>query len=139
MIDEGQDFEGEWFHLIASLLNPNTQSLLLVEDRAQTIYKRARTYLQDIGMSFQGRSKVSNINYRNTAQIVTFAWDFYERFSILKNKVISRELDGEIIAPKSTRRKGVEPAILKRTNFFEEARIVAKQIQKLHKENKVPY
>lgn len=139
MIDEGQDFEGDWFKLVSNLLNPATQSLLLVEDRAQTIYKRARSYIQDTGMSFRGRSKVLNINYRNTAQIVKFAWDFYERFSVLKNKVVSHELDGEIIAPRSTKRKGIEPAILKRENFFEEARIVAKQIRKLHDQNKLPY
>lgn len=139
MIDEGQDFEADWFQLVANLLNPHTQSLLLVEDRAQTIYKRARSYLQDTGMSFQGRSKVLNINYRNTAQIVTFAWDFYRNFSALKNKVIAKETEGEIIAPQSTRRKGLEPAIIKADSFSTEARLVAKQIKKLHTQSKVPY
>lgn len=139
MIDEGQDFEADWFQLVANLLNPHTQSLLLVEDRAQTIYKRARSYLQDTGMSFQGRSKVLNINYRNTAQIVTFAWDFYRNFSALKNKVVAKETEGEIIAPQSTRRKGLEPAIIKADSFSTEARLVAKQIKKLHTQSKVPY
>ncbi|MFJ7664855.1 3'-5' exonuclease [Lysinibacillus sp. NPDC097162] len=139
MIDEGQDFESEWFKLVANLLNPDTMSLLLVEDRAQSIYKRTRSYIQDTGLSFQGRSKVLSINYRNTAQIVKFAWDFYQHFSVLKNKVVSKEINGEIIAPQSTRRKGDEPAIIRRNNFFEEARIVALQIQKLHIERKIPY
>ena len=70
LIDEGQDFSSEWLALVSKLLNPETQSLLLVEDRAQTIYRRKRSYVQDTGLSFQGRSKVLTINYRNTAQIV---------------------------------------------------------------------
>ena len=67
LIDEGQDFEADWLRLVSLLINADTQSLLLVEDRAQTIYQRKRSYLQDTGLSFQGRSKVLSINYRNTA------------------------------------------------------------------------
>lgn len=139
MIDEGQDFGSEWFSLVSQLLNPETKSLLLVEDRAQTIYKRKKSYVQDIGLSFQGRSKVLSINYRNTAQIVKFAWDFYQTHSVLKNKVITREHEGDIIAPQSTRRKGLEPAIVKVDRFMKEAKIVAKQINKLHEQKKVPF
>ncbi|MGD6967423.1 3'-5' exonuclease [Rossellomorea vietnamensis] len=138
LIDEGQDFESEWFELVSSLLNPDTKSLLLVEDRAQSIYKRKRSYVQDTGLNFRGRSKVLNINYRNTAQIVKFAWDFYQSHSSLKNKVVAKDFEGEIIAPQSTRRKGVDPAILKADSFFTEAKIVAKQIKKLHEQKKVP-
>ncbi|WP_066300228.1 3'-5' exonuclease [Bacillus sp. FJAT-29937] len=139
LIDEGQDFQGDWFGLVSQLLNPDTKSLLLVEDRAQTIYKRKRSYVQDTGLSFQGRSKVLSINYRNTAQIVKFAWDFYQKHSALKNKVVSKEYEGEVIAPQSTRRKGVEPAIVKTDSFFKEAKIVVRQIQKLHEQYKVPF
>ena len=138
LIDEGQDFEADWLRLVSLLINEDTQSLLLVEDRAQTIYNRKRSYLQDTGFSFQGRSKVLTINYRNSQQIVKFAWDFYREHSVFKNKVVNRELDGEIIAPQSTKRKGPEPGIIKAANFFEEIRLVARQIKKLHEERKVP-
>ncbi|WP_078410106.1 3'-5' exonuclease [Priestia abyssalis] len=138
LIDEGQDFESEWFQLVSELLNPETKSLLLVEDRAQTIYKRKRSYAQDTGLSFQGRSKILSINYRNTAQIVKFAWDFYQSHSALKNKVVTREHEGEIIAPQSTRRKGPDPAIVKTDSFFKEAKIIAKQIKKLNEQRNVP-
>lgn len=138
LIDEGQDFEPEWLTLVSSLLNEKTQSLLLVEDRAQSIYNRKRSLVQDMGLSFQGRSKVLSINYRNTQQIVKFAWDFYRKHSVFKKKVVKRELEGEIIAPQSTKRKGPEPGILKAKNFFEEMRLVAKMIQNLHKQRNVP-
>jgi hypothetical protein len=136
--DEGQDFGADWLRLVSLLINADTQSLLLVEDRAQTIYQRKRSYSQDTGLSFQGRSKVLSINYRNTQQIVKFAWEFYRKHSMFKNKVVNRELEGEIIAPQSTKRRGPEPGIVKAANFFEEMRIVARSIKKLHREKKVP-
>lgn len=138
LIDEGQDFEADWLRLVSLLINVDTQSLLLVEDRAQTIYQRKRSYLEDTGLSFRGRSKVLSINYRNTQQIVKFAWEFYRKHSMFKNKVVNRELEGEIISPQSTKRKGPEPGIVKAANFFEEMRIVARSIKKLHMEKKVP-
>ncbi len=138
LIDEGQDFEADWLRLVSLLINADTQSLLLVEDRAQTIYQRKRSYLQETGLSFQGRSKVLSINYRNTQQIVKFAWEFYRKHSMFKNKVVNREIEGEIIAPQSTKRRGPEPGIVKAANFFEEMRIVARSIKKLHLEKKVP-
>lgn len=138
LIDEGQDFEPEWFRLVSSLLNPETKSLLLVEDRAQSIYKRKRSYVQDTGLDFRGRSKVLNINYRNTAQIVSFAWDFYREHSTLKNKVVTKEFEGEIIAPQSTKRNGYEPGIIRRKDFLEEAAFVARQIRLLHEQRHIP-
>ncbi|MFT8323324.1 MAG: 3'-5' exonuclease, partial [Bacillus sp. (in: firmicutes)] len=139
LIDEGQDFESDWLALVSETLNKKTQSLLLVEDRAQTIYKRQRSYVKDTGLSFQGRSKILSINYRNTAQIVKFAWDFYQAHSYLKNKVVTREHEGEVIAPQSTRRRGPEAALVKADNFGHELRIVSRQIKKLHEDKKVPY
>ena len=138
LIDEGQDFESDWLRLVSLLINEETQSLLLVEDRAQTIYKRKRSYVQDTGLDFRGRSKVLSINYRNTSQIVKFAWDFYRKHSILKDKVVNREIEGEIIAPQSTKRKGPEPGIVRSKTFYDEMKIVARQIQKLHRDKKVP-
>ena len=67
-----------------------------------------------------------------------FAWDFYRKHSIFKDKVVNREIEGEIIAPQSTKRKGPEPGIVRAKTFYEEMRIVARQIQKLHIEKKVP-
>jgi thymidine kinase len=138
LIDEGQDFAAEWLRLISLVINETTQSLLLVEDRAQTIYKRKRSYVQDTGMSFQGRSKVLSINYRNTSQIVKFAWDFYQKHSLFKNKVVNRDLEGDIIAPQSTKRRGPEPGIIRAKSFQEEIRMVARQIKKLCTEKNIP-
>ncbi|WP_040228463.1 3'-5' exonuclease [Bhargavaea cecembensis] len=137
LIDEGQDFEPEWFTLVSRLLNPETKSLLLVEDRAQSIYKRRRSYMQDTGLDFRGRSKVLNINYRNTEQIVSFAWDFYREHSAVRG-VVDKEMDGEIIAPLSTKRKGYAPGIVRAKDFSQEATFVARQIRLLHTQRGIP-
>lgn len=139
LIDEGQDFESDWLRLISLLLKKETSSMLLVEDRAQTIYQRGRNLLQHTGLDFRGRSKILQINYRNTSQIIQFAWDFYQKHSETK-KVVSGQIEGqEIIPPQSTRRKGPEPALIRFTNWSEEASYVAKTMKKLHEEKKVPY
>ncbi len=140
LIDEGQDFEPEWLELISHVLNPDTQSLLLVEDRAQNIFKRKSSLLQNTGLDFRGRSKILTINYRNTAQIVRVAWDFYQSNSQLQNKVKQGTIEGiEIIPPQATNRKGPEPVIKRFHRFSEEVAFVAKSIIKLHNEWHIPF
>ncbi|WP_010494799.1 3'-5' exonuclease [Paenibacillus elgii] len=140
LIDEGQDFEPDWLKLLSFCLNPDTQSLLLVEDRAQSIFKRKTSLAQDIGLDFRGRSKILSINYRNTAQIVQFAWDFYQEHSQLKNKVQDGSIEGvEIIPPQSTKRKGPEPMIKGFRDIQEEMNFVSKSIIYLHQQKNIPF
>lgn len=140
LIDEGQDFEPDWLKLLSLCLNPDTQSLLLVEDRAQSIFKRKKSLAQDIGLDFRGRSKILSINYRNTAQIVQFAWDFYQEHSQLKNKVQDGSIEGvEIIPPQSTKRKGPEPMIKGFRDIQEEMNFVSKSIIYLHQQKNIPF
>ncbi|GIP65105.1 DNA helicase [Virgibacillus pantothenticus] len=139
LIDEGQDFKSEWLRLVSLLLNEETYSMLLVEDRAQTINHRGRNYLQNAGLDFRGRSKILQINYRNTSQIINFAWDFYQAHAVSK-KVITGTVEGqEIIPPLSTRRKGPDPVLARAASLHEEAQMVARAMKKLHQEKKVPY
>jgi hypothetical protein len=46
LIDEGHDFAPEWLKLAAQMVDPATNSLLLLYDDAQSIYERARTAVQ---------------------------------------------------------------------------------------------
>lgn len=140
LIDEGQDFEPDWLKLLCQCLNPTTQSLLLVEDRAQSIFRRKTSLAQDVGLDFRGRSKILTINYRNTAQIVQFAWNFFQAHSHLQNKVKSGTTEGvEIIPPQSTKRKGPEPFIQRFQNIQEEMNFVSKSINFLTREKNIPY
>lgn len=137
LIDEGQDFEPAWLRLAYTTLNPETRSFLLVEDRAQQIYYR-KALSQELGISFKGRSKVLTINYRNTEQIIKFAWDFYGQFSS-ETKTSHKDDIIEIILPRSTRRRGPEPVIKQFPNFHLEARSIAREIKRLHVKEEIAY
>jgi len=139
LIDEGQDFEPDWMELISKCLNPNTQSLLIVEDRAQNIYKRKWNLLQLTGLDFRGRSKYLTINYRNTAEILNFAWNFYQSNSEVGTKIEKTGELAEIIPPRHSKRTGPEPIICKSANFQEEMEFVAKSIQKLNTQFGIPF
>ena len=42
MIDEGHDFEPDWFKLVVQMIDPTSDSLLLLYDDAQSIYQKDR-------------------------------------------------------------------------------------------------
>ncbi|WP_411347225.1 3'-5' exonuclease [Paenibacillus sp. WLX2291] len=142
LIDEGQDLEPQWLELITKALNPETQSLLIVEDKAQKIFRRKVSLSRNTGLDFRGRSKILSINYRNTSQIVGFAWDFYRSHSKLKDKfqtTITANEPAEIIPPQGTKRRGPEPQMCRCNSIQEEMQWVAEQMQNLHQEKKVEY
>lgn len=77
MIDEGHDFAPEWFKLVVQMVDPATQSLLVLYDDAQSIYGRQRGgrrfSFKSVGIQAQGRTAILKINYRNTRQILQAA------------------------------------------------------------------
>lgn len=83
MIDEGHDFEPEWLRLVAQMTDPATDSLLLLYDDAQAIYQkqsRPKFSLSSVGIKAQGRTTILRLNYRNTREILAFAYDFAAGF-----------------------------------------------------------
>lgn len=140
LIDEGQDFHPEWLALTSKVLNPKTQSYLIVEDRAQNIYSRKRSYRQDTGLDFRGRSRILTVNYRNTAPIVRFSWDFYKTHSSEKTMVEKTSVEEvEIIAPQSSLRQGPEPEVRRFGSLEEEMGFVGEKIKTLHREEGIPF
>src|SRR5699024_6343394 len=108
------------------------------EDRAQSIYKRKRSYVQDTGLDFTGRSKILNINYRNTSQIVKFAWDFYQNQSSLKNNIVNKGTEEAIIESQCTRRKGPKTTVCRGESYSAETKMVHEKIKELHTSHKLP-
>ena len=79
MIDEGHDFEPEWLKLITQMVDPSTDSLLLLYDDAQSIYRKSRGLdfsLASVGIKAAGRTSILRLNYRNTREILHFACAF---------------------------------------------------------------
>lgn len=83
LIDEGHDFEAEWLQLVVQMIDKEHNSLLLLYDDAQSIYQRKRGLdfsLSSVGIQARGRTTILKINYRNTREILGFAYDFAKEF-----------------------------------------------------------
>ncbi|MBI5438592.1 MAG: NERD domain-containing protein [Nitrosomonadales bacterium] len=79
MIDEGHDFKPEWFKLLVQMIDPETNSLLLMYDDAQNLYggsKRRVFTWSSVGINATGRSTILKVNYRNTVEALEFAYQF---------------------------------------------------------------
>lgn len=83
LIDEGHDFEPEWLKLVTQMVDPDTDSLLLLYDDAQAIYRKSKGLdfsLSSVGIKAAGRTTILRLNYRNTREILQFARDFASKF-----------------------------------------------------------
>ena len=60
MIDEGHDFHAEWLKLITQMVDPKTESLLLLYDDAQSIYKSKHTLNFLVQCRYQSKRKNYN-------------------------------------------------------------------------------
>jgi hypothetical protein len=83
LIDEGHDFQAEWFKLLVQMIDPETNSLLLMYDDAQNIYgggkRRAFTWTS-VGVNATGRSTILKVNYRNTVEALDFSYKFVSNY-----------------------------------------------------------
>ena len=63
LLDEGHDFKPTWFHLLVQMVAPETNSLLVLYDDAQSIYERrerGRFSFASVGIKAQGRTTILN-------------------------------------------------------------------------------
>ncbi len=134
LIDEGHDFAPEWLKLVTQMVDPTTNSLLLLYDDAQSIYERSRSKqfsFKSVGVQAQGRTTILKINYRNTRQILQVA-------SLIAADLLTaddKDDDGiPLLKPISCGRDGQAPIIIKLPSLREEAFAIADQLATAHKE-----
>lgn len=109
LIDEGHDFEPEWLQLVTQMVDPDTDSLLLLYDDAQSIYKKRGALdfsLSSVGIKARGRTTILKLNYRNTREILEFAYKFAQEFISASD---SDEDHIPVIAPESAGGSGPAP------------------------------
>ncbi|WP_421706292.1 3'-5' exonuclease [Alloalcanivorax xenomutans] len=131
MIDEGHDFEQDWLKLIVQMIDPDTNSLLLLYDDAQSIYKKRNLKfpLSSAGIQARGRTTILKLNYRNTREILSYAYDFAKDF------LQAQDADDDhipLIAPEVAGTSGPEPQFRKFDTFNDEAHYIARCIRKWH-------
>jgi hypothetical protein len=125
LIDEGHDFAPQWLRLVTQMVDPETNSLLLPYDDAQSIYERQRSRqfsFKSVGIQAQGRTTILKINYRNTRQILQTA-------SLIAAELLSpdeKDEDGiPLVQPVSCGREGAEPVFIRLPTLRDEAHRIA--------------
>lgn len=78
LVDEAQDFPTSALQLCVRLLAEGSTSLLVVADAAQNIFRNDFTW-KAAGINAAGRTRVLNVGYRNTREVLEFAHDFLMR------------------------------------------------------------
>jgi hypothetical protein len=128
-IDEGHDFKPEWFRLLVQMIDPETNSLLLMYDDAQNIYsdskKRAFTW-SSVGINATGRSTVLKVNYRNTVEALDFSYQFVA--SYLDQSGGTEEIP--LVHPEFGGRSGTLPEVHRLTNGAQELDYLATWLTK---------
>lgn len=134
LIDEGHDFQPEWLKLVTQMVDPATNSLLLLYDDAQSIYERKRSRqfsFKSVGIQAQGRTTILKINYRNTRQVLQTA-----------NMIAADLLKGEdhdddgipLLHPISCGRDGHAPVVIRLPSLRDEARKIADLMSAAHEQ-----
>lgn len=132
MIDEGHDFEPEWLKLISGMVDPESDSLLLLYDDAQSIYHTQNSLkfsLSSVGIKAQGRTTILKLNYRNTDEVFNFAYRFARQYLQPQD---SDEDHVPLIEPQSAGRHSFEPKLCTFSSFEEEIAKITNWLQHWH-------
>lgn len=132
LIDEGHDFEPDWYKLIVQMVDPATNSLLVLYDDAQNIYghtERRKTTWKSLGVQAQGRTTILRLNYRNTLEVLSVARSFAE-------ELLAERADDDdgipLIAPESAGRRGPIPELVRSASTRDETKTLATALNDEH-------
>jgi len=132
LVDEGHDFEPEWLKLVTQMVHPDTNSLLVLYDDAQSINRRKSRLgfsFAEVGIQARGRTTILRLNYRNTAQIMAVACEFAKELLTAKEA----EDDGiPLVVPQTAGRHGLPPELRGFSTEDGELAYVAKRTRALH-------
>ena len=128
LIDEGHDFKPEWFKLVVQMIHPDSKSLLVLYDDAQSIYsgqKKTRFSFSSVGIQAKGRTTILKLNYRNTAEILAVARAFADD---LLSPADTEEDQAPTVLPMSAGRHGPKPLLVKLPTLQREAEFLAQRL-----------
>ena len=136
LVDEGHDFQPEWLKLVTQMVDPLTNSLLLLYDDAQSIYERQRSKqfsFKSVGIQAQGRTTVLKINYRNSRQILQTA-------SMIAADLLKPNDSSEdgipLLHPISCGRDGHAPVVIRLPSLRDEAVKIADLLSAAHQQGR---
>ena len=132
LIDEGHDFDSGWLKLVVQMVDPDTNSLLMLYDDAQSIYKNRTGLgftLSSVGIQAKGRTTILKLNYRNTREILDFAYTFAKQY------FQTQTADDDhipLIEPEAAGNSGAVPVVKQFTSFNDEVEYTKSCVKKWH-------
>jgi superfamily I DNA/RNA helicase len=137
LIDEAHDFQDTWLEMVSGLVNPASNSLLILYDDAQSIYQKTRRKFNfsNVGISAVGRTSVLKLNYRNTAEVLALAMHCAQSLLTAQD-----DCDEQIqtVQPTTTGRRGPVPILLEAANGLQEAEWIAERVASACAEGTAP-
>ena len=133
LIDEGHDFKPEWFKLVVQMIHPDSKSLLVLYDDAQSIYsgpQKRKFSFSSVGIQAKGRTTILKLNYRNTTEILAVARAFADD---LLSPADAEEDQAPTVLPMSAGRHGPKPLLVKLPTLQQEAEFLAQRLSEANK------
>jgi superfamily I DNA/RNA helicase len=115
------------------MVDPTTDSLLLLYDDAQSIYRKSRGLdfsLSSVGIKAAGRTSILRLNYRNTREILQFACEYASQ---LTGEKWADDDHIPMIRPETGGASGPGPAFRQFSSIGDEIDYTARCIKKWHK------
>jgi hypothetical protein len=128
LIDEAHDFDPDWFRCCTQALrDPEAGDLLAAVDGAQSLYGRPRSFTwKSVGVNAVGRSKRLGRNYRNTREILEFAWEVAQA-----PIVADEETETHVrVQPTEAVRTGTKPGYRACASVSEEQAVIARLVER---------
>ena len=133
LVDEGHDFEPDWFRCATGLLRGGAGGdLLIAADGAQGLYGRDRGFTwKSVGVNAVGRARRLSRCYRNTKEVLEFAWQVAQGPAATDEGASETHLR---VLPTKAARHGPPPAYRACATIAEEHAAVAEVVRrfKLH-------
>lgn len=133
LIDEGHDFRPEWLKLVVQMVDPLSNSLMVLYDDAQSIYehtKKQKFSFKSLGIQAQGRTTILKINYRNTQEILNVAAVFARE---LLSAADADEDGVPIVHPMSGGRHGTPPVFVNLPSLDDESLWIINQLKEANR------
>lgn len=133
LIDEGHDFKPGWLKLVVQMVDPQSNSLLVLYDDAQSIYERAKAQkfsFKSVGIQAQGRTSILKVNYRNTQEILGVAAAFAQEL------LAAQDVDEDhvpLVRPMSAGRHGPPPCLMTFPSLDEESKWIVNQLKEANR------
>jgi AAA domain/UvrD-like helicase C-terminal domain len=109
-IDEAQDLGTNALRFAVSLADGRFNDVLVVADAAQNVFRRQFNWKQ-AGIHAQGRSRLLRRNYRNTREILEFAYAFLTSGQE-DPAVVDLEDESALVPPEAALRSGPPPSLV---------------------------